>query len=206
MYKPPQACVWLLSFVVVALVFTASCTSLPARQESLVQEALSEAAPYLTEGRFDEAADVYRAALDEVPDDARLWYNLSLAQAQAGDLASAIATIGFLVRLFPENVKYLRAQAAILLESGASKEACAVWEQVLTLDPFDEVVRLRLANQYFLDSEFELSQKHALMLYHREQYSRELFLLCSRLEQALGEGDGSVWTLLADAYFPTKLE
>ena len=201
MNKPSYACVWLLSLVVV-LVFTASCASLPAKQESLVQEALSEGARFLTEGRFDEAAGVYRVALDEVPDDARLLYNLSLAQAQADDSASAVATIGRLVRIFPENVKYLKAKAVILQESGAFKEACAVWEQVLILDPFDEAVRLRLANQYFLDSEFELSKKHALMLYSKKQYSRELFLLLSRVDQALGGGDGSSWTLLADAYHP----
>ncbi len=206
MYKPSHAYILLFSLVVMALVSTASCVSFPAKQESLVQEALAEGARFLTESRFVEAAEVFQTALDVVPDDARLLYNLSLAQAQADESTSAIATIGLLVRLFPENVKYLKAQAAILQESGASTEACPVWEQVLIRDPFDEVVRLRLANQYFIDSEYELSQKHAFMLYSREQYSRELFLLCSRLELALGGGDGSAWILLADAYFPVERE
>lgn len=204
MHKPACASVWLLSLVLV-VGFSTSCSTLSVKQETLVLDALAEGALFLAEGQFGEAAGIYLATLQDVPDDVRLLYNLGLAQAQADDFKSAIATISTLVRLFPENVKYLRAQAAILQASGASKEACAVWEQVLVLDPYNQVVRLRLANQYFSDSEFKLSQTHASTLYRKGQYSRELYLLLGRLQQSMGEGDGASWSLLADAYFPQVL-
>jgi len=165
-------------------------------------EALAEAAVFLERGQFVEAVGIYLPALLKVPDDVRLIYNLSLAQAQAKNYELATATITKLVRLFPLNVRFLKAKAAILQASGASLEACTTWEQVLRLDPYDQVVRLLLANQYFSDSAFELSRTHALSLYQRGQYSRELYLLLGQLQQAMGEGDGSSWILLADAYFP----
>lgn len=203
MPKLSRARLLLISLAVVVMVgSTNSCVSLPSRQENVVRGALAEGAVFLAEGKYGEAGTIYLAALNEVPNDSRLLYNLSLAQAQAKDFTLAGATISTLVHLFPENVKYLRAKAAILQASGASLDACAVWELVLRLDPYDQLVRLLLANGYFSNSEFQLSKKHALELYQRGQYSRDLYLLLGRLQQAMGEADGSSWILLADAYFP----
>lgn len=203
MPKLSRARLLLISLAVVVMVgSTNSCVSLPSRQENVVRGALAEGAVLLAEGKYGEAGTIYLAALNEVPNDSRLLYNLSLAQAQAKDFTLAAATISTLVHLFPENVKYLRAKAAILQASGASLDAYAVWEQVLRLDPYDQLVRLLLANGYFSNSEFQLSKKHALELYQRGQYSRDLYLLLGRLQQAMGEADGSSWILLADAYFP----
>jgi predicted Zn-dependent protease len=195
-----RACFLLVLLVVVG--FTTSCVSSFSKQETIVSDAIAEGAVYLAEGKYGEAGNIYLAALDKVPNNPRLLYNLSLAQAQAKDFNLAVASINTLVRLFPENVKYLRAKAAILQASGASREACVVWELVLRLDPYDQLVRLLLAREYFSNLEFQLSKKHALELYGKGQYTRDLYLLLGRLQQAMGEGDGSSWNLLADAYFP----
>jgi len=198
----PSRTRFLLISLVVVIGLSTACVSVPTKHEAIVMAALSEAAVYLDRGQFKEAAGIYLPALQKVPDDVRLLYNLSLAQAQAKNFELATATITKLVRLFPANIKYLKAKAAILCASGASLEACKTWEQVLRLDPYDLVVRLLLANQYFIDSEFSLSKTHALALYQRGQYSRELYILLGKLQQAMGEGDGTSWVLLADAYFP----
>lgn len=193
---------FLLVLLVLVVGFTTSCVSLLSKQETIVLDAISGGAVFLTEGNYREAGNIYLAALDEVPNDPRLLYNLSLAQAQAKDFNLAVVTINTLVRLFPENVKYLRAKAAILQAAGSSRDACIVWEQVLRLDPYDQLVRLLLAREYFINLEFQQSKKHALELYGKGQYSRDLYLLLGQLQQAMGEGDGSSWKLLADAYFP----
>ncbi len=181
------------------VLFTISCASTTVRDNALVVEALASGGDYASKGMYVQAAEEYVLAIRKVPRDARLLYNLSMVQAQAGDFQKALESGARLNFLFPDNVKYLGLQAGLLFSSGDRLGASVVWERILELNPFDQVVRLNLANAYFEDRDFNRSALHARALYRRKQFSVELFTLLGRLQAAMGEGDGSSWYLLADS-------
>jgi predicted Zn-dependent protease len=183
----------------VAMSVFLSCVSTTERDNALVVEALATGGDYAFEGLYVQAAEEYVQAIRKVPRDARLLYNLSMVQAQAGDFQKALETGTRLNSLFPDNVRYLGLQAGLLFSSGDRFTAFAVWERILELNPYDQVVRMNLANAYFEDGDFNRSAVHARILYRQKQFSVELFTLLGRLQAAMGEGDGSSWYLLADS-------
>jgi len=190
--------VLLCCFVVVMLLFV-SCVSTTVRDNALVAEALATGGDYASKGMYIQAADVYVSAIRKVPRDARLLYNLSMVQAQADDFQKALATAARLNTLFPKNVRYLGLQAGLLFSSGDRAGAYTVWERILELNPFDQVVRMNLAKAYFEEGLMEQSAVHARALYLQKQISKELLTLLGRLQVAMGEGDGRAWYLLADS-------
>ena len=68
--------------------------AVPARAQSADPAARSRAATHaMNEGRFDEAARIYRELLQALPDEAGLLMNLGMALAMGGHEAEAIAPL-----------------------------------------------------------------------------------------------------------------
>jgi predicted O-linked N-acetylglucosamine transferase (SPINDLY family) len=68
-----------------------------------IERDIAQAARLLRDHRPGEAAGRFRALLDAVPDNPRLWANYGTALGQAGDAAGALAAYRRAVELAPEN-------------------------------------------------------------------------------------------------------
>lgn len=68
----------------------------------LAQSAFDQANVAYADGRYDEAATLYQAMIDEEPN-AQLYYNLGNAQFKQGELAQAILAYERSLRLDPSN-------------------------------------------------------------------------------------------------------
>lgn len=195
--KCPHVPVMFLSLWCVVMVL-ASCSSTAAAREETVSAALREGQACLDAKQYAEAARIYALALEDVPSDTRLLYNLGVAFALDGVYDRSLDSFGRLLDIAPNNTKYLGAHAGVALAAGRADEAAEDWETILVLDPYDAEARLRLIRLYLDRGDGDAGYRHAISAYEQRQYSPELFNLLAELEVALEIGNGSSWRLLAE--------
>lgn len=94
------------------------------------------------ERRFAEAAEAFEQATRALPDDARGWYNLSLAASQEERWRDrALAAIRRACEIEPMNVTYLRAAGRLSARSGDFDAAERWYRQALEWSADDPEIR-----------------------------------------------------------------
>ena len=106
------------------------------------------AAQAMNDGRFDEAAGIYRELLKAVPDEPGLLMNLGMALAMAGREAEAIAPLERAVALNPKLVAAHLFLGSSYLAQGEATKAVASLRRVVTANPGDVESRRLLAQAY----------------------------------------------------------
>jgi len=114
------------------------------------QSAFDEANAAYADGRYDEAAELYQALLDEQPD-AVLYYNLGNARFKQGELAQAILNYERALRLKP-NYK----DAQYNLAFAQSKITDNIVEQDFFLSSWARTVRNSLSEYTWLVTSISL--------------------------------------------------
>lgn len=107
----------------------------------------AEAKAALEEGRFQEAAELYAAALHEDPENAPAWGGVIRARLASGDEEGAKAALAQVPAKFAEHAEVAGARSAIALaeEGRRAKDQLASFESRLAANPADHQARYDLA-------------------------------------------------------------
>ncbi|MGH7568555.1 MAG: tetratricopeptide repeat protein [Gemmatimonadales bacterium] len=97
---------------------------------------------------FPAAIATYRKALEVLPDDPRLLFNLGLAQAGAGDPAGAVAQYGRSVARDPMQPLVHLNWGIALKEQGDTAGAMAQFRRALELNPREPLAHFNLGNVF----------------------------------------------------------
>jgi predicted Zn-dependent protease len=120
---------------------TAAQSADPATRSRVASTAMSE-------GRFDEAARIYRELLQSRPDDSGLLMNLGMALAMGGHEADAVAPLERAIKLKPTLTPALMFLGSSYLALGEPQKAIAPLERAVAAQPSDLEHRRLLASAY----------------------------------------------------------
>ncbi len=90
---------------------------------------------HLRAGRFDEAAQAYRAAVRLAPGWPRAWDRLGVAEFRRGDLAAAERAFAAAERLEPGRATPANHRGAVLIHQGRFAEAALAFARAAALEP-----------------------------------------------------------------------
>lgn len=108
------------------------CGAVPAAAQTA---SVSDAQALLEAGRADEAVEILASLSQAQPDDTDLLRRLAQAQAAAGDLPNALATIDRAVAIAPQDNDLLLARGYILAWSGQTVEARVQYDGIVADAP-----------------------------------------------------------------------
>ena len=87
------------------------------------------------QGRGDEALAALRELPADVPLDAGIALRLAAADAEAGEIDTALRRLALAVERHPRDPKLARSQGLLLVQAGRHEEALAAFEAALALEP-----------------------------------------------------------------------
>jgi tetratricopeptide (TPR) repeat protein len=100
----------------------------------------------MDEGRFQEAAEVFRRIVAIAPDDANSRTNLGVALAEAGNVQEATAELTEALRLAPDDAHSHYSLALVLIAGGSEQQAMDQLQASVKLDPAQKEAHFQLAN------------------------------------------------------------
>jgi predicted Zn-dependent protease len=127
------------------VLFVLLCSGQAAAQPAARSQAAAKA---MEQGRFDEAAGIYRELLQSMPDEGGLLMNLGMALALGGHEADAIAPLQRAVALKPELVPAHLFLGSSYLAVGRPADAIVPLERVVGARATDVEARRMLAQAY----------------------------------------------------------
>ena len=133
-----------MSIVLLALLLIAA----PAGQSSDLALRSKAGARALEEGRFDEAARIYRELLKVRPDDAGLLMNLGMALAMGGQESEALPPLQRAIALNPQLIPAHLFLGSSYLALGQPERAIAPLKRVIAARPGEVEHRRMLAEAY----------------------------------------------------------
>ena len=107
-----------------------------------------EATRAMQDGRFDDAARLYRELLKAVPDEAGLLMNLGMALAMGGHESEAVAPLERALALKPELVPARLFLGSTYLALGQPEKAIDPLKRAAAARPTDAETRRMLADAY----------------------------------------------------------
>jgi len=126
------------------LLFILVTSGLYAQRADLVV-ASKQAKQLMTEGRFGEAAAVYKRLVQALPGNAGLLLNLGMAEHMAGDETSAIPTLESALKLQPGLPPALAMLSEAYLRTDQPAKALPLLRKAVALDPAQPELRRMLA-------------------------------------------------------------
>ena len=140
---------------------------------------------YMAEGRFAEAAAVYKSLAKAVPGNAGLLLNLGMAQFMSGDEASAIPTLEAALKLQPELAPALITLGEAYLKRDQPAKALPVLRKAAALDPNQMDVRRMLVQAASALAMHEEAATHLRKLLAAEQSEPVLWSMAGKEYEAL---------------------
>jgi predicted Zn-dependent protease len=131
-----------------ALLLLTAAASLSAAQSSDLAARSRVASRAMSEGRFDEAARIYRELLQAVPDDPGLLMNLGMALAMGGHESDALVHLERAIAKKPDLIPAHLFLGSSYLAIGEPQKAVAPLERVVAAQPGEIEHRRMLASAY----------------------------------------------------------
>jgi DNA-binding transcriptional MerR regulator len=135
-------------------------TSVPWSQDVTSDELFDEALEHHDHGRCEEAAALYRRAIELDPKDPVLHFNLANVQYEQGLLDDSCATYLAATQLDPQYVEAWNALGCVLSQMGRSKEAVVAFRRAIELVPDYGDAHFNLASELEQIGEFAAANKH----------------------------------------------
>ena len=117
-------------------------------RQARAEQAIAARQQQMTQADLQEAAATFTAALAKNPENwdlHRLYGNFALDR---GDLATAIEELRFPVTLFPDRLGFRMSYAAALAQAGRRSEAISQYQEVLRIDPGNQIANQALSWLY----------------------------------------------------------
>jgi protein O-GlcNAc transferase len=153
-----------------------------AQQTTPVDRLVHEAQQALQLGRYSEAREKFRKALEHTPRNPALWSYLGMADAQLNDLDAAIGNFQKALSFAPNDAQTHFNLGLLFRQKGDSQKAQEMYRRGLKLAPDDPAA----------------NQNYALLLMETQKF-REAIPLLQKLK-ALGTSDVSVRVALIESY------
>ncbi len=153
-----------------------------AQQTTPVDRLVHEAQQALQLGRYSEAREKFRKALEHTPRNPALWSYLGMADAQLNDLDAAIGNFQKALSFAPNDAQTHFNLGLLFRQKGDSQKAQEMYRRGLKLAPDDPAA----------------NQNYALLLMETGKF-REAIPLLQKL-RALGTSDVSVRVALIESY------
>jgi tetratricopeptide (TPR) repeat protein len=135
-------------------------TSVPWSQDVTSDELFDDALEHHDHGRCEEAAALYRRAIELDPKDPVLHFNLANVQYEQGLLDDSCATYLATTQLDPQYVEAWNALGCVLSQMGRSKEAVVAFRRAIELVPDYGDAHFNLASELEQIGEFASANKH----------------------------------------------
>ena len=116
--------------------------------------ALSLAQHYCDVGWFNEAIEIYQAALEKDPDDAALLLEYGNTVFKKGDFNSAVKPFRQLTMQYPERIEGWNNLGIALTNLGEYEDAHEAFGRVLELEPENPGALLNMGNYYFIKENY----------------------------------------------------
>ncbi len=152
--------------------------------DQIVRTAIDLAQAYSDRGEYDKALEVYDRALEQA-DDYRLYYNKAIILTNSGRNVEAAALCATSFEKYNYIMAFKRAQALNLTISGDDAGAIAVYEQMLSLNPYDVETRARLIQALMALGENEEAYTHALLLWNQGYHDKTTVEFLYQLKPSL---------------------
>jgi tetratricopeptide (TPR) repeat protein len=117
---------------------------LPLAFSQASQQQLDPITSALRAREFDKAVELSRTALQDYPNDARLWTLQGIALASRGDSKTALAAFQQALKISPDSIAALEGAAQLEYQAG-SREAVPLLNHLLRLRPGDSTAHAMLA-------------------------------------------------------------
>ncbi len=129
---------------------------------------------------FDQALGLYELS-NKVEDNEWAYYNAGKILFQQEQLESAYLKYEQAIKLKPDFLQAIRAQAEILLEQGQQKKAILKLQQSQKINPNDQVTNRLLADFYLQNGEKDEALTHLKAIHHKDE---QIFEQIDELEQS----------------------
>jgi predicted Zn-dependent protease len=138
------------SFVLAATLWSSAVTAQPPQTSATDASAAKarRAATAMDQGRFDEAAGIYRELVESMPDEGGLLMNLGMALAMGGHEDQAVAPLEKAVALKPQLIPAQMFLGSSYLAVGRAADAIAPLKRTVSARPSDIESRRMLAQAY----------------------------------------------------------
>jgi tetratricopeptide (TPR) repeat protein len=163
------------------------------RVERATEEHFERGLAAADEGRFREAADLFRRALDSAPHRLDVRYNLGLALMRAGDLPEATPHLEAVAAARPMDAESRYALGSLLRKRRAYERALAEFQAVLDLEPRHPAAQFALARtvqDLGRDREARRQWKRFLRRYPDDPLVPSAQRHLDRVEERIREGTG----------------
>lgn len=147
-----------LTVLFLILMVFVSCRTAETNANEILKASIDLATEYAKAGEYDKAIDVYDRAWSQL-EDYRLLYNKAMTLAACGRYSQAIIVCREGIEKFPMIMAFRTALASF------SDSDTAVLEQILELDPYNSVIRLKLMNLLYQNGDTERAKYHASILW-----------------------------------------
>ena len=124
-----------------------------------------------SEGRFDEALELYAIVLKKSPSNMLVMKRVACVHRQKGDIAAAVAELHKILKLFSSDAATWLELSEIHLGRGEYAEGAHCLEELVMLDPECAHYHARLADTYYTIGGSEhllLARKHYTMSLNRQ--------------------------------------
>ncbi len=152
-----QSSVKLIALFLILMVFV-SCRTADTNANEILKASIDLATEYSKAGEYDKAIDVYDRAWSQL-EDYRILYNKAMTLAACGRYSQAIIVCREGVEKFPMIMAFRTALASF------SDTDTTVLEEILELDPYNSVIRLKLMNILYENGDIERAKYHASILW-----------------------------------------
>ena len=107
------------------------------------------------EGRYQQAIENYKAALNSDPNSSTIRSELALLYTGMGELPKAEEQLKEALRIDPNNCTTLKLLAGLLSSRGESDKAKELYERCISVDPEDTDAYIYLGSIYIAQKDYE---------------------------------------------------
>jgi len=109
----------------------------------------------MTEGRYEQARDLFKAAVSSQPNIPEYWTKLGFASIKAGDLEGALKAYQRVLQDRPAHPDIHYNIAGLLMEMGKGQEAAPYFDKAFELDPENKRARLFAVDLHRISGNFQ---------------------------------------------------
>ena len=143
----------------------------------------------IVSGRFDEAAPIFEAILQEDPDNLSAHYDLASCEVQEGRVTDAVQHLHAVLALDPHNVTALELLGTAWLSARNLERARAEFERLVSFYPQDYTAQYKLGVIAILQGRNDVAFRHAQAAVGIRPQSAEAHNLLGRVDFERGELD-----------------
>ena len=162
----------LIALFLILVVFV-SCRTADSNANEILKSSIDLASAYAKAGDYEMAVDVYDRAWSQL-EDYRILYNKAMTVAASGRYPQAINICQEGIDRFPSIMAFRTALVSFLETEGRINDCCRAIEKILTIDPYNSVLRIKLMNMLYGKGDIQRAEYHASVLWDQGKINKDV--------------------------------